>query len=131
MAGKSQAQSDACLALIATAYVGLLTATPDASDDFVAHPVTECSGGGYARQSITWGTKTTDADTHTRDMSNTNTITFGPATGADWPSVTYFGIYAAVSGGAPLYVGQLTVPKTVQVGDSAQYAAGALTVKED
>lgn len=132
MAGKSQAHSDTVLDLIGTShYVGLLSAAPSSTDDFVSNPVTEISGGGYARQAITWGSKSTDTDTHTRKMANSGTITFGPASGADWSQATHFGIFAALSGGQPKYTAALTAAKTVEVGDSAQFAAGDLVAKED
>lgn len=132
MAGKSRVQTDAVLDLIATGhYVGLLTAAPATTDDFAGSPVTEMTGGGYARQAITFGAKTTDTDTRTRKMANSAAITFGPASAADWAQATHFGIFAADTGGQPKYTAALNAPKTLEVGDSGVYAIGDLVVKED
>ena len=135
MAGKSQYFSDKVLGVLkgvalsgVTPYVSLHQSGVPASDD--SSPTTELIGNGYARQVVTFGAVSTDADGHTRKIANTSTPTFGPAT-ADWSQAVYFGIYDAVSGGNYLYGGTLTVPKTVQNGDSAQYAVGALVVEED
>ena len=66
-----------------------------------------------------------------RKISNTGVITFGPATGVDWAQAVGFGIYDALTLGNLLYWDSLTTPKTVAVGDSAQFAVAALVVKED
>ena len=135
MAGKTQAQSDAVLNLLrATSitaaeavYASLFSAAPanDASDG------TELSGGGYARQAVTFSAPASGIG-NARKVSNTNLITFGPASAADWLSATHFGIHSAASGaGTLLYWDALTAAKTMQVGDSAQYAVGSLTVMED
>ncbi|MBI4460722.1 MAG: hypothetical protein HY648_11785, partial [Acidobacteria bacterium] len=58
-------------------------------------------------------------------------ITFGPATGADWAQAVGFGIFDALTNGNLLYWDSLTTPKTVAVGDKAEFAVGALVVKED
>lgn len=135
MAGKTQAQSDAVLNLLrgtnitapATVYVSLLSAAPanDASDG------TEIAGGGYARQAVTFGAPAADTG-GIRKVSNTNVVTFGPGSTANWSAATHFGIHSASSGaGNMLYWDALTTPKTVEVGDSAAIAAGGLVVKED
>jgi hypothetical protein len=135
MAGKSQAQTDAVLNVLrgtnitapGSVYVSLFSAAP-ASD---AVDGTELSGNGYARQSITFGAPATDSG-GVRKVANTNVITFGPGTSSDWAAATHFGVHSASSGaGNLLYWDALTTPKTVQVGDSGQYAAGALVIKED
>lgn len=132
MGAKSNAESDACINLVLTGhYVGLLTATPNASHDFATNPVTEQAGGGYARQLWVPKTISTAGDGHSRTTSNNGAITFGPATGSDWSSCTWFGIFAAISGGQPKYVAALTVAKTIQVGDTGVFADGALTLTED
>lgn len=132
MPGKTQSHTDAVLNVLrgtnltgVTPYVGLLSVAP-ASDSASG---TELSGNGYSRQSVTFGAPTADTG-NVRKISNTNTITFGPAT-ADWPQAVAFAIYDAATAGNMLYWDNLTTPKTVQNGDSAQFAVGALVVKED
>ena len=134
MPGKTQAQTDAVLNVLrgtnitapASVYVGLFSANP-AND---ASAGTELSGNGYARQQVTFGAPATDTG-NVRKISNVGVITFGPATGADWAPAVGFGIFDALTNGNLLYWDSLTTPKTVAVGDKAEFAVGALVVKED
>jgi hypothetical protein len=80
------------------------------------------TGGGYARQSVTFGAATGNP----RQMANTNEIL------ADMPTVgvVAVGIMTLVTGGALNYwVGITTVNFTL--GDQARFAVGGLTVQED
>jgi hypothetical protein len=82
---------------------------------------------GYARQSgATWTPNPVTAGT----VSNSSTVTFGPAGVTDWAQATYFGLWDAPSGGNYVRGGLLTVPKTVQAGDSAAFAPGAMVSTE-
>jgi site-specific DNA recombinase len=79
-----------------------------------------------------WRTKqwTTEAgQTRGGKVSNTNSITFGPAI-ADWAAAVAFGVFASVAG-ALLYWDTLPTPKTVQQDDCGQFGVGTLVVKED
>ncbi len=133
MPGKSQAHTDAVLNVLRgtsltaplAIYVGLFSAAP--ANDGAAG--TELAGNGYARQAVTFGAPVADTG-NVRKVSNTNVITFGPAT-ADWLQAVAFGIWDAATLGNLLYWDSLTTPKTVQNGDKAEFAAGALVVKED
>ena len=132
MAGKTYAHSDAVLnvlrgtALTAkTPYAGLFTTAP-ANDGASG---TELSGNGYARQSVTFSAPAAGTG-EARKISNSATVTFGPAT-ADWGTVVAFGIWDAATAGNLLYWANLTANKTVANGDRAEFAAGALTISED
>lgn len=133
MPGKSQLHTDAVLNVLrgtnltapAAVYAGLFSTTP--ANDGAAG--TELAGNGYARQAITFGAPAADTG-NIRKVSNTNTITFGPAT-ADWLQAVAFGIWDAATNGNLLYWDSLTTPKTVLNGDRAEFAVGALQVKED
>lgn len=133
MPGKSQSHTDAVLNVLrgtnliapASVYAGLFSTAP-ANDGATG---TELTANGYARQSVTFGAPAADTG-NVRKVSNTNTITFGPAT-ADWLQAVAFGVWDAATNGNLLYWDNLTTPKTVQNGDSAQFAIGALVVKED
>jgi hypothetical protein len=135
MPGKTQAQTDAVLNVLratnitapANVYVGLFSVNP--ADD--ASAGTELTGaGGYARQQVAFGAPVTDTG-NVRQVSNTGVLTFGPATGSDWAEAVGFGIFDALTVGNLLYWDSLTTPKTVAVDDSAEFAVGALEVKED
>lgn len=118
----------------ATLYVGLFTAAP--SD---AGGGTEVSGGSYARVAVTsslenWaGTQSAGSTTASSgtggQTSNNAAITFPAPSGANWGTVTHFGIFDASTGGNLLIWSALSSPKSVNDGDAApSFAAGALTV---
>ena len=134
MPGKAQYFSNAVLNLlrntaftaVSQSYIGLFsTAPPDNS-----HNGTELTGGSYARQPVTFGAPTA-ANVNAQQIANTNTITFGPATTADWPQAVAFGVFDSLTTGNLLYWNTLTTPKTIQVGDSGIWAVGALVISED
>lgn len=80
---------------------------------------TEVVGGGYARQTITLPAAAGGA------ASNTNLITV-----PDMPACVVVGVEVYDSAGSSLrlYHGELSAPKTVNVGDTFQVAIGDLTV---
>lgn len=115
-------------------FVGLLTAAP--SD---LGGGTEVTGGSYARAEVTSGTGA---------WNNTQGNTTGTSTGADgtienaaavnfptptaaWGTVTHFAVYDAASGGNLLFYAALSIPKTINTGDSVSFAAGALSLQID
>jgi hypothetical protein len=121
----------------ATLHFALLTVNTD--DD--GSPLTEVSGGSYARVAVTpslanfagtQGAGTTVTSTgNTGTTSNNAAITF-PAPSANWGSVVGMAIYDAATGGNMLIYTPLTVPKTVNNGDAAPvFAAGAFTYQDD
>lgn len=107
-----------------TVYVGLFTATP--SD---AGGGTECTGGSYARKS-TAGADWNAASGNPATATNANAITFVTATGS-WGTATHFGLFDASTAGNLLRWAALGTSKTIGTGDTASFAAAALTVGED
>jgi hypothetical protein len=133
MAGKSDYLENKVLDLLlgavsytvpTTVYIALYTAAPtDAGGG------TEVSGGGYARVAVT--NNTTNFPTASNgSKSNGTTITFPTAT-ADWGTIVAVGIFDASTAGNLLFWANLTASKTVQNGDTAQFASGSLTFTED
>jgi len=109
-------------------YIGLSTTTPtDAGGNF-----TEPVGNGYARKATTgtdWDAAVAGSPSY---KDNTATITFGTASGGSWGALTYCGFFDASSGGTPNATGQITNgPKTIEGGDTAQFAAGELDITLD
>ena len=120
----------------ATWYVGLDTVACSETGGG-----TEVAGGSYARVETNaslaaWaGTQSagsTVASSGTSGTtSNNNAVTF-PAPTANWGSVTHAAIYDASTGGNLLVWGALTVPKTINNGDSApSFLAAALSFQID
>jgi hypothetical protein len=108
----------------ATVYVALFTVAPDE-----AGGGTEVSGGGYSRVAV--ANNTTNWPTTTSGQkSNANAITFPQAT-ANWGTIVAWGLFDAATGGNLLYYGDVSPSRAVNSGDTAQFAAGALTFTED
>lgn len=104
--------------LTTTAYVSLHTADPGTTG------ASEVSGGAYARQGPT---TFTNAGSEPTVASNSAIITYPAATVA-WGTITHFGIWDAVTAGNFRGSGAMTTPKPVNIGDTARFAAGALTI---
>ena len=99
-------------------YMALYSVAPT-----VAGGGTEITGNGYARVVMNvWDAGAAGA------TENTNIITYAAATGSDWAEAVAFGLFDAITGGNFLGFGDLTVAKTVTVGDVAEFAVGALDV---
>jgi 2-keto-4-pentenoate hydratase len=119
MVGLSPAGETAILTpLTTTAYVSLHTADPGTTG------TSEVSGGAYARQGpIAF----TNAGSEPTVASNSAILTF-PAATAAWGTISYFGIWTALTGGTFQGSGALTTPKPVNSGDTVRFSAGALTI---
>jgi hypothetical protein len=78
---------------------------------------TEVSGFNYSRKSVTFAAAGSPGGT----TSNTNTVTF-TASGGSWGTITHVGILD--SSGNLLWHGALTASKTVNDGDTLQFAIG-------
>jgi hypothetical protein len=97
-------------------YIALFT-----SDPTDAGTGTEVTGGGYARQPITFNAPSNGLVTNSAD------ILFPVAT-ASWGTVTHIGIYDASTGGNLLFHGALTTSKTISTDDQLKIAAGDITI---
>ena len=112
-----------------TLYVGLHTS---ASSDAAAG--TEVSGGAYARQTAAF----TVTGTNPTEAATTAAIEFPVAT-SSWGTVTYAGVYDALTGGNLLAYAQLTdpsdfvtpLPKAIDTGDVFRISSGNLKIRLD
>ena len=93
-------------------YVALYTAAPSDSGGG-----TELSGNGYSRGSVTFGAATSPTGT----TSNTNAVSF-TAAGGNWGTVTHVGIIDSSSGGTLLWHGAMSASKTINDGDTLEFA---------
>jgi len=86
---------------------------------------TEVSGGSYARKNYSdgWTSPAVVGDTH--EVSNTGAIVFPGAT-ASWGTVTHMAIFE--NGGSMLFWGLLDTARTVNSGETFQFAIGDLRV---
>jgi len=106
-----------------TVYFALYTAAPTP-----AGGGTEVSGGSYARVAKTNNSTNFPASSN-QTKKNATVIDFGTAT-ADWGTIVGIGILDAASGGNLIYYGPLSVPRTINNGDSFSVAINGMTVTE-
>lgn len=113
-----------------TLYVGLSTTTyVESAGTGFTEP-----GSGYNRASITnnksnWTTASQSSTSGS--VNNLNTVSFSQATGGNWGTVTYFGIFDALTNGNLLVANPLTVSKTISQNDTASFASGSLVIRID
>ena len=104
-----------------TMHVGLSTTTPnDAGGN-----VTESTYTGYARQPIGAAQMGAAAGTAPAAKSNSAAITFPISTGGS-STVTHMTIHSASTAGTVLAWAALATSKTINSGDTASFAIGAL-----
>lgn len=82
---------------------------------------------GYVRQAVSFGAPSSVVGTGST-LSNTNTVTFGPATSGAWGSVSHGVIYDDVGTPNPLLYGPLSSPKNVVIGEGIGWAPGAISL---
>lgn len=104
---------------VATVYLALYTSNPTDADSG-----TEVSGFGYARQAITFNASSGGTCTN----SSTHTFT---ASGGNWGTITHVGIRDASTSGNLLRYGALTTSRTINDGDSLNFAAASISVSTD
>lgn len=97
-----------------TRYLALFTAAPSDSGGG-----TEVSGNGYARQAFTCAAAASGA------TSNDSAASF-TASGGNFGAVTHIGVFSASSAGNLLWHGAMTAAKTVNDGDTLNFAIGDL-----
>jgi hypothetical protein len=108
----------------ATLYFGLYTDMPDADGT----GGTEVAGGSYARVAKT-NNNTNFPAAAAGVKSNATAITFATAS-ALWGDVVGVGIFDASSGGLPSYFDELENDRTVNNGDSFEFAIDQLVITE-
>jgi len=108
-----------------TVYLALFTVTPTHEDGTGG---TEASLGNYARKvtaAANWAAAASGA------IENAQDISFAECSGAGWGTINAFAGYDALTGGNMLFWGALGTPKTIGIGDTAKFAAGALDITLD
>ena len=104
--------------LTTTCYVSLHTADPLDTGG------SEVTGGAYARVGPV---AFANAGNNPTVASNSAILTYAPATAA-WGTITHFGTWDTATAGNFRGSGAVTTPKAVGTGDTARFAAGALTI---
>jgi len=100
-------------------YVGLFTAAPSDTGGG-----TEVTGNGYARVSAGTISGSGTATTFT----NAAAIEFAAASGGNWGTIGWAGIYTASTGGTLLAWAPLTTAKAINDGDIFRIPASSLTI---
>jgi hypothetical protein len=104
----------------ATHFIALYTVAPNDGGGG-----TEVSGGGYARQAVTFGAPSGGSPT---SVTNTAQVQFPVAT-ANWGTIVAAAIFTASTGGTFLGWGSLQTSKAINTGDQAVFNAGDATVQ--
>ena len=99
-------------------YLALYTSAPGE-----AGGGTEVSGGGYARQSVTFTVSGNEA-------TNSGAIEYPTATGS-YGTVTHVGVFDASSGGNLIAYAALATSKVIDTGDVLRVPAGDLDITLD
>jgi len=102
-----------------TLYIALLTGITDGETGNVSEVA---ASFGYTRIGVDF------ADAVDGVSLNSNTPTFGPASGGNWGNVTHMGVYDALTAGNLLFYGALAVPKNITDGDTFQINPNALSI---
>ena len=102
----------------AQVYLALFTVAPT-----LLVSGTECSGGGYTRQTVFFSAPANGQSVNLAD------VTFPIATLA-WGTVVAFGVFDQPTGGNLLYFNTLSVPRAVNLNDQVKWPAGQLIVTE-
>lgn len=102
-------------------YLALYTSDPTQADTG-----TEVTGGGYARQLITFAAPSVVGGIQT--VKNAADIEFPIAT-ADWGLVTHVGLRTAATGGNLLWFAAIPNPRTIQTGDKPKFLKDGTVVR--
>lgn len=97
-------------------FLALFTALPDEAGN-----ATEVTGGGYARQGVSFGPVAEGS------MSTDAIIEF-PTVIADWGVVTHWGLYTAETGGDLMWNGEVSPNREMVEGDIYRVSVGKLTL---
>lgn len=108
-----------------TVYVALFTVTPTHEDGTGG---TEASLGNYVRKSTAGGDWEAAA---AGAIQNGNDITFIECATVNWGTINGFALYDGESGGNMIGWGALSVAKTINIGDTAKFAAGDFDITID
>jgi len=100
-------------------YVGLFTAAPSDTGGG-----TEVSGSGYAR--VVTGTISGSGTATT--FTNAAAIEFSAASGGNWGTIGWAGIFTASTGGTLLAWAPLTTAKAINDGDIFRIPASSLSI---
>lgn len=109
----------------ATPFLALFTVAPTHEDGTGG---TEASAGNYGRLSCpgtNWGAAAAGA------IANSAAIEFPECSGANWGELNGFALMTLETEGEMILWGEITTPKTINIGDTAKFAIGELTVTLD
>ena len=101
-----------------TATVYLALSTADFTD---ANTGAEISGNGYARQAIAF-------DAAAAGVTQNTALESFTASGGNWGAISHIGIFDALTVGNLLYHTSMTTTRTINDGDTLEFAIGAVTV---
>lgn len=108
-----------------TLYIALCTADP--TDSGTGSSITEPSGNGYSRTSVTANSTNFPASSGGA-IANGTVIDCGTASGGSWGTITHIAICDASSAGNVIAHADLDASKVIADGDSFEIAIGDLDI---
>ena len=119
--------SRASILVPATLHIALYTAAP--SDAGGGTEVSTGGGSNYSRAAAT-NNSTVWPAAFQGTKSNGQAINF-PTPSTSWGTVTHVGVFDQSSGGNLLRWAALTIPKTINIGDTVTFPSSSLVFTED
>jgi hypothetical protein len=116
---------------LASVWIGLWTTAGSLTDSSTGDEDNEVSTSGTAYSRLEVVNNTANWPTAVSGVKqNGAAVTWSQATIA-WGTINQFAICSASTSGQVLFWGDITTPKTIGVGDTASFSAGALTITEN
>ena len=106
-------------------YLALFTVAPTHENGTGG---TEATAGNYARitcPGTSWGAAAAGA------IANGTAVTFAECSGTNWGTINGFALFDAITTGNMIAWGEVTTPKTINIGDTAKFAIGELDITID
>lgn len=119
-----------------TAWLGLFTSSvgTGALEEGGTGVGNEVSGSGYERVQITTSMFNAAQDTATStgtQLTNAQQIEFGPASGGNWGTIAYWGLFDAETSGNLIMYGQISPTQTINDGSSLYFPVGDFKITMD
>lgn len=108
-------------------YAALFTTDPTDADTGTEVSTTST---GYARKPVTFGASTTDSSNGTTTATNNADVLYDVATAA-WGTLTYVGLFDAVTGGNMLWSGAMSTAQAINTNDQFKLPVGKIVIQLD
>ena len=116
---------------LASVWIGLWTTAGSLTDASTGDEVNEVSTSGTAYARLEVVNNTANWPTAVSGVKQNGAAATWPQATIAWGTINQFAICSADTSGEILFWGDITTPKTINVGDTASFSAGSLTITEN